>query len=95
MSNSLDPDQDRPSVGPVLGLKCLKRLSADVKSCSKQGNSSVSNEKIFYLFKLMLYAQVNIFSIMSEDFPGFRQLQSSAGEFCSSEASGEAGTRDS
>ena len=29
MSNGLDPDQDRRSVGPDLGPKCLQRLSAD------------------------------------------------------------------
>ena len=29
MSNSLDPDQARRSVGPVVGLNCLQRLSAD------------------------------------------------------------------
>ena len=32
MSNSLDPDQDRHSVGPDLDPKCLKRLSAEYKS---------------------------------------------------------------
>ena len=31
MSNSLDPDQDRRSVGPDLGPDCLQRLSADTK----------------------------------------------------------------
>ena len=29
VSNSLDPDQARHSVGPDLGLNCLQRLSAD------------------------------------------------------------------
>ena len=29
MSNSLDPDQARHFVGPVLGRNCLQRLSAD------------------------------------------------------------------
>ena len=29
MSNSLDIDQDRRSVGPDLGPTCLQRLSAD------------------------------------------------------------------
>ena len=29
VSNSLDPDQDRRSVGPDLGPNCLQRLSAD------------------------------------------------------------------
>ena len=32
MSNNLDPDQDRYSVSPGLGLNCLQRLSADDKS---------------------------------------------------------------
>ena len=32
MSNSLDPDQDRHSVGPDLGPNRLQRLSADDKS---------------------------------------------------------------
>ena len=31
MSNSLNPDQARHSVGPDLGPKCLQRLSADGK----------------------------------------------------------------
>ena len=30
VSNSLDPDQDRHSVGPNLDSNCLKRLSAFV-----------------------------------------------------------------
>ena len=37
MSNGLDPDQDRLSVSPDLGPNCLQRLSADGKSCCKQG----------------------------------------------------------
>ena len=32
MSNGLDPDQDRHSVGPDLGPNCLQKLSADVES---------------------------------------------------------------
>ena len=32
VSNSLDPEQDRHSVGPDLGPNCLQRLSADDKS---------------------------------------------------------------
>ena len=31
VSISLDPDQDRLSVGPDLGPNCLQRLSADTK----------------------------------------------------------------
>ena len=37
MSNSLDPDQDRRSVGPDLGPNNLQRLSADDKSRRVQG----------------------------------------------------------
>ena len=36
MSNGLDPDQDRPSVGPDLGPKCLQKLSADNTSHPQQ-----------------------------------------------------------
>ena len=32
VSDSLDPGQDRHSVGPDLGPNCLQRLSADDKS---------------------------------------------------------------
>ena len=31
VSNCLNPDQDRHSVGPDLGFNCLQRLSADDK----------------------------------------------------------------
>ena len=37
MSKGLDPDQDRHFVGLDLDRNCLQRLSADDKSCSKQG----------------------------------------------------------
>ena len=33
VSNGLGPDQDRRSVGPILGPNFLQRLSADDKSC--------------------------------------------------------------
>ena len=33
VSNCLDPDQDRHSVGPDLGPNCLQRLLAYGKSC--------------------------------------------------------------
>ena len=32
VSKGLDPDQDRPIVGPDLGTNCLQRLSADDKT---------------------------------------------------------------
>ena len=39
VSNGLDSDQDRHSVGPDLGPNCLQRLSADDKSRHLQGES--------------------------------------------------------
>ena len=33
VSNNLDPDQTRRSIGPDLGPNCFQRLSADDKSC--------------------------------------------------------------
>ena len=39
ISNGLDPDQDRRSVGPDLDPNCLQMLSADAKSRRKQGKS--------------------------------------------------------
>ena len=36
MSNSLDPDQDRHSVGPDLEQNRLQRLSADDKSSASK-----------------------------------------------------------
>ena len=48
VSNSLDPDQDRHSVGPDLGSNCLQRLSADDKTHGKQGMSSRGKYCIFW-----------------------------------------------
>ena len=51
MSNHLDPDQDRTSVGPDMGPNCLERLSADDKSCSKQIKSlSGSSPYLFFFY---------------------------------------------
>ena len=36
LSNSLNPDQDRHSVGPDLSPNCLQRLSGDNKSSRLQ-----------------------------------------------------------
>ena len=41
MSNCLDQDQDRHSVGPDLGPNCLQRLSADDKSLRLQEKSLI------------------------------------------------------
>ena len=35
VSNSLDPDQARPNVGPDLGTNCMKSLSADDTDAGK------------------------------------------------------------
>ena len=40
VSNNLDPDQERNSVGPDLGPNCLQRLLTDVKSHLYQGRTS-------------------------------------------------------
>ena len=45
MSNSLDPDQARQSVGPDLGPNCLQRLSAD--DTNRKRVKSVSGMYIF------------------------------------------------
>ena len=37
VSNGLDPDQDRRSVGPDMGSNCSQRLSADDKIRRQQG----------------------------------------------------------
>ena len=41
VSNGLDPDQDRRSVGPGLGPNSWQRFSADDKSRRKQGKSQI------------------------------------------------------
>ena len=45
VSNGLDPDQDRLSVGPYLGPNCLQSLSADNRSGRWQGKMSAVNHK--------------------------------------------------
>ena len=46
VSNSLDPDQARHSVGPDLGPNCLKRLSADVTA-----GRQIVNRCLLYYFQ--------------------------------------------
>ena len=43
MSNGLDPDQDRHSVSPDLGPKCLQRLSADNKVTTSKERVKIQN----------------------------------------------------
>ena len=43
MSNCLDPDQDRCSVGPHLGPNCLQRFSADDKVAT--GRNELKGER--------------------------------------------------
>ena len=45
VSNSLDPDQDRHSVGPGLGPNRLQRLIADDRSCCWHGRSKRQKTK--------------------------------------------------
>ena len=44
VSNSLDPDQARRSVGPDLGPNCLKRLSADDTRRQRVNESVADNQ---------------------------------------------------
>ena len=57
MSNSLDPDQDRRSVGPDLGPNCLQRLSAQMANVA-------ANKERCYLASLMTY------SVIGDTFSG-------------------------
>ena len=43
MSNSLDPDQVRPFVGPDLGPNCLQKLSADKKVAASRQRVKIQN----------------------------------------------------
>ena len=43
VSNSLNPDQDRQTVGPDLDPNSLQKLSADHKSHLYQGKSDLGN----------------------------------------------------
>ena len=45
VSNGLDPDQDRRSVGPDLGPNCLQRLSADDISRQRVSHPIGLNER--------------------------------------------------
>ena len=60
VSNTLDPDQGRHSVGPDLGPNCLQMLSTNNKSRCEEGNSK-SNQNydrqtslIFYVTRLLV-----------------------------------------
>ena len=46
MSNGLDLDHDRHSVGPDLGPNCLQRLSADDKVAASKDGVKVTCSKI-------------------------------------------------
>ena len=50
VSNSLDPDQARHFVGPILGPNCLQRLTAnDIISCS--GPEEKLGHKFMIIYK--------------------------------------------
>ena len=55
VSNILDPDQDRHSVGPDLGPNCLQRFSADKK---KRLQAFACKERVSVLLK---YWEIAIF----------------------------------
>ena len=43
---SLDPDQDRQSVVPDLGINCLQRLLTDDKSCSTKERYTTAGKEL-------------------------------------------------
>ena len=57
MSNGLDPDQDRRSVGPDMRPNCLQRLTTDDKSRDVDGKGRVS-EMIGLSVKTVTHKQV-------------------------------------
>ena len=68
VSNGLDPDQDRCSVDPHLGLNCLQRFSADDKvAASRQeleGERNCSHVEVIRLKKgLMRFHSIMLCSI--------------------------------
>ena len=50
VSNSLDPDQDRHSVGPDHGPNCLQRLQADDEKSSLHEKSKCQLNENFFTF---------------------------------------------
>ena len=67
VSNSLDPDQDRRSVGPDLGPNCLQKLSADDTSRQrvKGTNSTVLVVHSHTVMMNVLSARLIIYLIRS------------------------------
>ena len=68
MSNDLDPDQDRRSVGPDLGPNCLQKLSADCKITSSKerqyGVYKASKKKNRCLFEAVSLADYCLFDLI-------------------------------
>ena len=61
MSNSLNPDQDRHSVGPDLDSNCLQRLSATKKAATRKElivDTQLSSETWSLNFGLSSYAPI-------------------------------------
>ena len=50
VSNSLDPGQDRHSVGPDLGTNCLQKLSADDKVAASKERAKHNTVKLGFFF---------------------------------------------
>ena len=60
VSNCLDPDQDRRSVGSDLGPNCLQRLSADNKNHWLQGKRKSSITFIvFIIYQMLKFRKLN------------------------------------
>ena len=74
VSNCLDPDQDRHSVGPDLGPNCLQRLSADDESCRKQGKSSHLITESVLMWMMPPYIYTLIKNLITVDVLQFRTL---------------------
>ena len=84
MSNSLDPDQDRCSVGPDLVANCLQRISADDavsrERVLKSRNSNNVPVRKNYLKKLILKKVFKADDTKSvKNYPGCKELKSRCG----------------
>ena len=55
MSDSLDPDQDRCSVGPDLGPNCLQKLSGD--NTSRRRVKTIRIETVYHSRVFIIYSK--------------------------------------
>ena len=64
MSNGLDPDQDRHSVGSDLGRNCLKRLTVEDKSTLGNDKSCFSGYVAHEAYSFFIYKKEPLFEIL-------------------------------